>query len=555
MFRKTFIIASFVTIIAIGWGFEAFAQSARCDGVNPIRITEQIYNATRPGNIIQQYLNCYRNYLDSQQAKYYLEFNISVSANFDFLPLTLQQNTTDPNDRRDIVIRGLNIQGPTNSVAPVLTINGTQHKVILENSTIIDQSSGNSLGSGIRLQGRLHELRNVVVRGSASSNQARIGVQVQASGVLLSNVEVTGFGTGVKVAANDMKLKDRSHIHLNQIGVRISPDVYGTDIERTRIYGSDDTLSSTPAWTDAVRLENQTYQMEYLVENNGQLTSMTVDPQDGVVFQGGRAVVSVPEPQRPSLQLPPSSPGVQSGGIGPGSSSPPLPQPPTQSTLPASVMRKVDFFLTDAADCGLAIQERLSRQACGIIENVNLPMMGQLNGMIEFQIPAEHIGKRLIAAISDPNVGTLGLTAPMAILDGGTVLVTGPNPIFIPTQPLGATGGGGVDGDTITLADAAGATNNADCVGCDTILIEQALERAAEEQKNGSSASGGLVASAGGGSSAPKCSLDPNANLRSATIWTGLWWIITTLGILILARPICARVRHRSQRKYPRRSF
>src|SRR3989338_4886150 len=399
MFRKTFIIASFVTIIAIGWGFEAFAQSARCDGVNPIRITEQIYNATRPGNIIQQYLNCYRNYLDSQQAKYYLEFNISVSANFDFLPLTLQQNTTDPNDRRDIVIRGLNIQGPTNSVAPVLTINGTQHKVILENSTIIDQSSGNSLGSGIRLQGRLHELRNVVVRGSASSNQARIGVQVQASGVLLSNVEVTGFGTGVQVAANDMKLKDRSHIHLNQIGVRISPDVYGTDIERTRIYGSDDTLSSTPAWTDAVRLENQTYQMEYLVENNGQLTSMTVDPQDGVVFQGGRAVVSVPEPQRPSLQLPPSSPGVQSGGIGPGSSSPPLPQPPTQSTLPASVMRKVDFFLTDAADCGLAIQERLSRQACGIIENVNLPMMGQLNGMIEFQSPAEHIGKRLIAAI------------------------------------------------------------------------------------------------------------------------------------------------------------
>ena len=230
MFRKTFIIASFVTIIAIGWGFEAFAQSARCDGVNPIRITEQIYNATRPGNIIQQYLNCYRNYLDSQQAKYYLEFNISVSANFDFLPLTLQQNTTDPNDRRDIVIRGLNIQGPTNSVAPVLTINGTQHKVILENSTIIDQSSGNSLGSGIRLQGRLHELRNVVVRGSASSNQARIGVQVQASGVLLSNVEVTGFGTGVQVAANDMKLKDRSHIHLNQIGVRISPYFYFSHI-------------------------------------------------------------------------------------------------------------------------------------------------------------------------------------------------------------------------------------------------------------------------------------------------------------------------------------
>ncbi|MBI4211399.1 MAG: hypothetical protein HY540_02055 [Deltaproteobacteria bacterium] len=407
---------------------------------------------------------------------------------------------------------------------PLLTLRSSQ-----QNRVTLQDSSLTNTNNGLLLSGSGHKLSNVTVTCSASRSQDAVGIHVKASKAELSGVTVSGCGEGIRIEADGVKIKEQSRIFSNHQGIHILPLYYGTDIENTLIFANGD-MRVVDMQLDAISLETSVPELKFFDQKNEAMERVEKDPVSGEIkFTGDKAVIALPVVDSASLDRRPSlgsvgtpisiSPNGMTNAVAAIEESSMIANPGAQAARSREGKIKIEFFVTNnLLPCSGPNNLHARNQACERVVSPDLPLYVGPTDRIEVQIPAAYRGKKLVAIITDPIFGTLGMTPPLTIEDlTEPIFLVGVEPIIIPSNPRGASGGpqGGPNME----------------------FGEIRHERAEIVNVDNADSFGGSSADTG---AAPKaCSLVRDSSTsRATTIWLGLWWVFSSFILPLLLRPL-----------------
>lgn len=591
-------IAQFITcILLLSIAQRALAQTtAPCTGVTRIRFDASDLNARQN---LEQILRNHQTY--TSNGRYEFCFTVVRGP----LRLTQQQipitiGNTPPPLNQDIVISGLNLECTNCSAGqPLLVVNYQGGKVILEN---VDLNEG-----GLLLQGSPnHEIRGGSITGSRAPNS--YGIRIESDDAVISGTRISGFDRGIAIVGLMARIGNQCEVTNNSVGVHVQRQNLKTQIQQCSVYDNSDGDTAT---IDSLRIDGDTRTLRFW-EVNATAREEVLAGNDGVIrFRGnGVPTISLPEStitpvlssNRPDVTIVAAQAitdtRVQRLGIqgAPFDSSFTIVQSssPSLGTATPRPIKQIEFF---GADCGRQ-NLRASRNQICLLPNIS-PLTLPADGTpTPLTVPQEYSNQSLVAIYTDENGSTpisSVFNIPFFATRSYIVMIgIGPQPITLTTP--GATGGGDSGGASIG-GDSSGSTVDSGAIGdagtavvasageagdgasggvisaadvstgtrpdIGAPMFEEAIPNDAKEKEkekekaeadgtiasndgNRAGLTGGAGVGPGGGC---EQSLLPPPSNRTVVLWLGLWWIITSIGLLLIARPIYQHIAARRHQK------
>lgn len=326
-------------------------------------------------------------------------------------------------------------------IAPLLSINnGGTEKAIIAGISLTNVRNGLALsGNGAIEVGSYNDNKTVITGSPTKSGSC---IDVKSPGAVLSAVQASSCGEGIKVDADNVAIKNNSAIFLNSVGIHVVGGRNMTDVVSSRIYANNDGNDANLWRYDGIRFDEDALKeiFFYDVVNN-----------EPVPLLDGEDVINY-ENRKPYLLI----------------------------DIPEGKTGKVEFLLSvDNEADGTCNAVNSYKQACSSLEGMTNPVSvsadSLASGPVEVTIPASYLLKKLVAIYTDPERGTAGISRQFTFSANDGVVAFVANPYDIPTsggavdtgssssddEEEQTTGGSGMDGvntagEGSNLIDAAG---------------------------------------------------------------------------------------------------